>query len=56
MASAPPSVDDPAAAGEVMASVDSSARYPEFVIADISREDAWLSIEEADAPVLEEWR
>lgn len=40
---------------EVMASVDASDRRPEFVIADISREDAWVSVREADAPILEEW-
>lgn len=39
---------------EVMASVDEDSS--EFVIADIAREDAWLSVESGDAPVLEEWR
>ncbi|QLG28450.1 hypothetical protein HUG10_13225 [Halorarum halophilum] len=38
---------------EVMASVDENSS--EFVIADIAREDAWLSVEERDAPVLEQW-
>lgn len=38
---------------EVMASVDESSS--EFVIADIAREDAWLSVRERDAPVLEKW-
>jgi hypothetical protein len=27
----------------------------EFVIADLGREDAWLSVEEADAPVVADW-
>lgn len=38
---------------EVMASVDEHAA--EFVIADLGRDDAWLSVGEADAPVLENW-
>ncbi|WP_313692563.1 DUF7556 family protein [Halorarum halobium] len=38
---------------EVMASVDEDSS--EFVIADIAREDAWLSVGERDAPVLEQW-
>ncbi|WP_435126240.1 DUF7556 family protein [Halobaculum sp. D14] len=38
---------------EVMASVDESTA--EFVIADIEHDDAWLSIGERDAPVLENW-
>lgn len=40
---------------DVMASIDSSAARPELVIADLSRENAWLSVDEADATVLEEW-
>ncbi|SFR35005.1 MULTISPECIES: DUF7556 family protein [Halorubrum] len=44
-----------AAAPDVMASIDSSSSRPEFVIADVSREDAWVSVDEADATVLEEW-
>ncbi|GAA0214449.1 hypothetical protein GCM10009000_031570 [Halobacterium noricense] len=39
--------------GEVMASVDESSA--EFVIADLACDDAWLSVGEADAPVLENW-
>jgi len=41
--------------GEVMASVEESAARPELIIADVSRDDAWLSVEEAEAPVLTEW-
>ncbi|WP_449405260.1 DUF7556 family protein [Halorarum salinum] len=37
-----------------MASVDEDSS--EFVIADITREDAWISVESGDAPVLENWR
>lgn len=40
---------------DVMASVDSSQSRPELVIADVSRENAWLSVDETDATVLEEW-
>lgn len=43
--------------GEVMAAVDpDSDADPEFVIADVSREDAWVAVDRADAPVLREWR
>jgi len=41
--------------GEVMASVDSTATQPEFVIADVSRDDAWLSMPVAEAPSLRDW-
>lgn len=40
---------------EVMASVDETAPLPSFVIADISTEEAWLSVRQADAAVLDEW-
>jgi hypothetical protein len=40
---------------EVMASVDSAPTQPEFVIADISRDDAWLSMPVSEAPSLREW-
>jgi hypothetical protein len=40
---------------DVMASIDSSASRPELVIADVSRENAWVSVDETDATVLEEW-
>jgi hypothetical protein len=40
---------------DVMASIDSSASRSELVIADVSREDAWVSVDETDATVLEEW-
>jgi hypothetical protein len=40
---------------EVMASVDPSPAQPEFVIADVSRDDAWLSMPTAEAPSLREW-
>ena len=40
---------------EVMASVDSTPAQPEFIIADISRDDAWLSMPVSEAPSLREW-
>jgi hypothetical protein len=40
---------------DVMASIDSSSSRPELVIADVSRENAWLSVDERSATVLEEW-
>ncbi|MBP1901552.1 hypothetical protein J2744_001228 [Halorubrum trapanicum] len=42
-------------APDVMASIDSSSSRPELVIADVSREDAWVSVDETNATVLEEW-
>jgi hypothetical protein len=45
----------PTASADVMASIDSSASRPELVIADVSRENAWLSVDERNATVLEEW-
>jgi hypothetical protein len=40
---------------EVMASIDATDSHPEFVIADVSCDEAWLSVAQTDAPVLEEW-
>lgn len=40
---------------EVMASIDGSAGSSSYIIADISRDDAWLSVRQSDAPVLAEW-
>ena len=40
---------------EVMASVDPSPAQPEFVIADVSRDDAWLSMPASEAPSLRDW-
>lgn len=42
-------------ASEVMASIDTAATRPELVIADIAKEDAWISVREEEAPVLTEW-
>ena len=46
---------DGASSPDVMASVDATRSRSEFVIADVSREDALMSVEETDAAVLEEW-
>jgi hypothetical protein len=40
---------------DVMASIDSSASRSELVIADVSRENAWVSVDETHATILEEW-
>jgi hypothetical protein len=41
---------------DVMASVDDGPGAAEFVIADISRDDAWLSVRLTDAFGLDDWR
>ena len=41
---------------DVMASVDSSPAGDEFIIADVGRDDAWLSVSATEATGLEEWR
>mgnify|MGYP000442274374 CR=1 FL=1 len=41
---------------DVMASVDDETGAPEFIIADVSRDDAWMSIQLRDAPGLDDWR
>jgi hypothetical protein len=44
-------------APEVMASVDStSSPSAEFIIADITCDDAWVSVRADDAPLLDDWR
>ncbi|SFF76253.1 hypothetical protein SAMN04488063_0181 [Halopelagius inordinatus] len=40
---------------EVMASVDSSSSHSEFIIADISCDEAWISMRVEDAPSLRDW-
>jgi hypothetical protein len=46
-------VDEPGP--EVMASVDHSPSGSTFVIADVTRDDAWLTVPLAEAPTLGEW-
>ena len=42
--------------GEVMISVDGDGEAAKVVIADISREGAWLSLPLAEAASIPEWR
>ena len=42
-------------AGEIVASVDGSATHPAFIIADITRDDAWMAMPLDAAPRLSEW-
>jgi hypothetical protein len=41
---------------EVMASVDSGPDGCELVIADLTSDEAWISVAFGDAPSLSEWR
>ncbi|WP_266079209.1 DUF7556 family protein [Haladaptatus caseinilyticus] len=41
---------------EVMASVDDDGQTERLVIADISREDAWISMRVTDAASLPDWQ
>lgn len=52
MAVAPGREDD----GEVIGSLDGADGRPEYVIADISTEEAWVAIDADEAPELEEMR
>jgi len=42
--------------GKVVASVDDAGRAREYVIADITEDGAWVSIDVSDAPTLPAWR
>ena len=42
--------------GSVMAAVDHSGAAVRLVIADVSRDDTWLTIPRSEAPMLREWR
>ncbi|ELY26776.1 hypothetical protein GL213_00800 [Halogeometricum borinquense] len=44
-----------ASRAEVMASVDSTPARSEFIIADISCDNAWLSMTVEEAPSLRDW-
>ncbi|QPV63082.1 hypothetical protein I7X12_00140 [Halosimplex litoreum] len=41
---------------EIVAAVDEADGTARFVVADIAREEAWLSAPESDACSLDEWR
>jgi len=45
------SVLDATDSPDIMASIDSSSSRSELVIADVSRENAWVSVDETDATV-----
>ncbi|MFB6127320.1 MAG: hypothetical protein ABEJ79_08540 [Halolamina sp.] len=47
--------DDAASDSEVMAAMDPVDDGTALVIADVSRDGAWLSVEAEQAPVLSEW-
>ncbi|ELZ13267.1 hypothetical protein HTZ84_08875 [Haloterrigena sp. SYSU A558-1] len=42
--------------GDVVAAIDEIDGQPHLVIADIGRDDVWLSMTEEDAASLDEWR
>ncbi|WP_254864384.1 DUF7556 family protein [Halovivax gelatinilyticus] len=46
----------PAPNATVVSSIDSDSGGDEYVIADISTDDAWLSMEATAAPALTAWR
>lgn len=41
---------------EVVATVDREGSEESFVLADLTRDDAWISMEASEAPVLPSWR
>lgn len=42
--------------GTVMASIDGDSTETRLIIADVSRDDAWISMPETTAPSLALWR
>jgi hypothetical protein len=46
----------PKAGTDVMASLDGDGPESRLVIADITRDEAWVSVTEADATALSAWR
>ncbi|WP_254538407.1 DUF7556 family protein [Halomarina litorea] len=42
--------------GEVMAALDNAGPTTQFIIADVTRDDAWLSITASETLDLDEWR
>ena len=41
---------------EVMAAIDRGGAAARLVIADVSRDDTWLTVPQSEAPMLREWR
>ncbi|AFZ72324.1 hypothetical protein SAMN05443661_16512 [Natronobacterium gregoryi] len=56
MATNPGSIGRLPADGEIVAATDEIEGQPHLVIADIARDDAWISVSEADAASLSEWK
>lgn len=42
--------------GEVMAAIDEEPAGQRFLVADVSRDDAWVAIALSDAAALDSWR
>jgi hypothetical protein len=42
--------------GEVMGAIDEAADGERFVVADVSRDEAWISAPVSNATVLEQWQ
>ena len=53
---AEPIGSESAADGDVVAAIDEIDGRPQLVIADIGRDDVWLSMPERDAVSLDAWR
>lgn len=55
---APSTEGDAAVAAEssVMCAVDDGEHGPEFIVADVACDDAWMSMPHEAAPTLQEWR
>lgn len=47
---------EPADADEVVATVDREGPDDSFVLADLTRDEAWLSMKATEAPLLDAWR
>ncbi len=56
MGARPTTATLPVATDDVMASVDDDGTTEEFIIADISRDDSWISIPLKEAAALPNWR
>lgn len=56
VASGPSGPSDRPEDHEVMASVDAEGDCREYVIADVSEDGAWLSMDVDDAPSIRDWR
>lgn len=51
-----PADASPAQQPEVMAAVDDAGHESRLVLADVSRDESWLSVRELSAVTLDEWR